>query len=393
MNTAFENLKNFFDRIKHIGFWQRIFYWRSIKTLSYDAYNEFKELNTTIEQSKLELEQSKSRVATLEKEKEILESKNEGIQKLEFKITQLEEDKNHLIRNKVQLEKKVTQYEQTEDLRKKDYEKKIASIEAVRDGLEGDRTRLNDDRVQEKEEALQRMKELWKNHQDNVESTIRDVCKNNIIKYVEDVPFKGKPDNTIMIADEYIIFDAKSPSNEDLNNFPKYLKTQAESVKKYIKEEDVKKDIFLVIPSNTTSIVKNHFINMGDYNVYLVSVDSLEPIILSLKKIEEYEFAEQLTPEERDNICRVIGKFAHTTKRKIQIDYFFSQQFLEILTKCETDLPDDIMSSVIEFEKAEKLNPPQEKRSKQILTKDLIKDNEKLALLARAKLMGENDNK
>jgi hypothetical protein len=77
---------------------------------------------------------------------------------------------------------------------------------------------------------------------------------------------------------------------------------------------------------------------MADYNVYIVTLEALEPLILSLKKLEEYEFVEQLTPEERDNICRVIGKFAHMTKRRIQIDQFFGRQFLEILTKCESDL-------------------------------------------------------
>lgn len=115
---------------------------------------------------------------------------------------------------------------------------------------------------------------------------------------------------------------------------------------------------------------------MGDYNVYVITTDSLEPIMLSLKKIEEYEFAEQLSPDERDNICRVIGKFAHTTKRKIQIDQFFANQFIELLVKCKNDLPEDILETVIGFEKAEKLNPPPEKRNKQILTKDLQDRNE-----------------
>ena len=114
------------------------------------------------------------------------------------------------------------------------------------------------------------------------------------------------------------------------------------------------------------------------YNVYVITIDSLEPIILSLKKIEEYEFAEKLSPEDRDNICRIIGKFAHTTKRKIQIDQFFTHQFIEILMKCQNDLPADFVEQVIEFEKAEKLNPPTEKRAKQISTTELIKKSDAL---------------
>jgi hypothetical protein len=107
-------------------------------------------------------------------------------------------------------------------------------------------------------------------------------------------------------------------------------------------------------------------------------VDALEQIILSLKKIEEYEFAEQLSPEERDNICRVLGKFAHLTKRRIQIDSFFAKQFIELAYKSEADLPKDILEKVVEFERSEKLNPPQEKRVKAISTKELEKDLTKL---------------
>ena len=237
--------------------------------------------------------------------------------------------------------------------------------------------------MQEKQDQFDKMKKLWSEHQLDVEQTIKMICQNHLIKYVDKVPFIGNPDNTIEICEEYIIFDAKSPANDDLSNFPKYIKNQTDNVKKYANQEAVKKDIFLVIPSNTFGTISQLTYNMGDYNVYVITKDSLEPIILSLKKIEEYEFADQLSPEERDNICRVIGKFAHTTKRKIQVDQFFTNQFIELLVKCKNDLPEDLLRSIIEFEKAEKLNPPPEKRTKQILTKDLKEKNESINAEAR----------
>jgi hypothetical protein len=171
---------------------------------------------------------------------------------------------------------------------------------------------------------------------------------------------------------------------------------QTESVNKYIKQENVRSEIFLVVPSNTVEVINQFSYKMADYNVYIVTVDALEPIILSLRKIEDYEFAEQLTPDERENICRIIGKFAHTAKRKIMIDYFFSFQFLDIISKCNLSLPEDIYKSVVEFEKAEKLNPPQEKRAKQILMEDLLSESEKLANEAKARMidtMNETDDK
>ena len=43
-----------------------------------------------------------------------------------------------------------------------------------------------------------------------------------------------------------------------------------------------------------------------------------------------------------------------------------------------TQLPREILENVIKFENAEKLNPPMEKRNKQILTKDLKETVDKL---------------
>ena len=182
-----------------------------------------------------------------------------------------------------------------------------------------------------------------------------------------------------MICDEYIVFDAKSPATNDLNNFPNYLKDQAEKAKKYAKQEEVKTDIFFVVPTSTLEHLKNNFIyRHGDHNVYIVSVDALEPIILSLKKIEEYEFAQQLSPEDRESICRVLGRFAHLSKRRIQVDSFFAKQFIDLAHKCEIDLPADILEKVIEFETAEKLNPPMEKRKKAIAIGEIEKEQKRI---------------
>ena len=147
---------------------------------------------------------------------------------------------------------------------------------------------------------------------------------------------------------------------------------------KYVKEDDVRKEVFLVVPGNTLDYLEQFAYKLSDYTVYIISIDALEPIILALRRIEDYEFAEQLSPEERENICRVIGKFVHLSKRRIQIDGFFAKQFFELVYRSEADLPKELLEKVVEFEKSEKLNPPIERRSKQISIKDLEIDHEKL---------------
>jgi hypothetical protein len=119
---------------------------------------------------------------------------------------------------------------------------------------------------------------------------------------------------------------------------------------------------------------------MGDYNVYVITIDSLEPIILSLRKIEEYEFAEKLDPNDRDNICRIIGKFMHATKRKMETDFYFNKHFVSIIKKAEIDLPEEMLEKVVKFEVSEKLNPPMEQRVKKISILDLEKNTKNAKL-------------
>ena len=375
MNKKFERLSIFFDQIKTIGFWQRIFGWRSIKNLSYDAYGEFKELLNSIDDCSQELDK-----ITISITAAVSESERLKVEKVEIK----EEVKQ--LRDKVaRIIDENTVFKQTESDRKVKYEKDVATFNTLTNQIRDERNKEIGDRQKNEIKLLESMKETWARHEEKVQTTMKAICDKHTIEYVDKVPFKGSPDNTLKISDEYIIFDAKSPSSDDLKNFPTYIKIQTESVKKYIKEDSVRKDIYLVIPSNTVSVIDRYCYNMADYTVYVVTLDVLEPLVLSLRKIEDYEFVDQLSPEERDNICRVIGKFAHMTKRRIQIDQFFCSEFLAILTKCGADLPKDVLDKVVEFEKSEKMNPPVEKRSKQILIKDLASESEKIKKEAEIK--------
>lgn len=390
-----ENLKIFFEKIKTLGFWRRLFCWRKIRILSYDAYDEFTGLIDKISSLTQELMASGEKIKDAEKKLNISENRiNDllsSIGKLENKSILLENQISALNKEKLELSNKIARLEQADLLRAEEFQKNVSAVNAIREGLERDRSKLNEERIREKEEQFEMMRQRWQNHEKDVEAAIRNICRLQFIEYVKDVPFKGNPDNTIRIAGEYVIFDAKSPAGDDLENFPRYLKIQSESVKKYARQENVRNDIFLVIPSNTLDAVDQFVYRMGDYNVYVITIDALEPVILSLKRIENYEFIDQLTPDERENICRIIGKFSHTAKRKIQIDYFFSYQFLDIISKCGVDLPPDIQKSVTEFEKSEKLNPPQEKRAKQILLEDLLAESEKLAIEARARIKEDKE--
>ena len=361
-----------------IGFIGLVFY---LKKLLTSSEYQFEEKDNRILVLEKEVSKSNTKITNLNKQLEIAAARTENFEQIKLEKAKIDERLTSVEQERNALKSENIAYQKAEEGRQKEVTKNIESAITLQKSLEAEKSRLNDERVQEKEDALEKMKLKWSDHEKDVQNYLQLICRNNVITYVsqEDFPHpRNKPDSSIEIMDQLIVFDAKSPANDDLSNFPKYIKNQTENLKKYAKHENVKNDLFLVIPSNTLEVIDQFHYNIGDYNVFIITKDALEPIVLSLKKIEEYEFADKLSPEERDNVCRIIGKFAHTTKRRIQVDEFFAREFLDTLTKAGSQLPRDILENVIKFENAEKLNPPMEKRNKKIHTKDLKEQVDKL---------------
>lgn len=431
MEFSLDSIKRLFENLKTIGFLGRIFQWGSVKSQLIEANGELQRIisisqtlkaeNGKLENS-LSLEKSNSknfqdtanRLSTeLEVLKNTLANQTERIESLQKETASLLERNTQFLkrgtelsadlvgtRQKIEiLEKEVREIKEEnarlkkdDEFRKQEHSNAVSSLKQIQEKIQKDREEEISKRNLAEIERIKNLKETWVNHEEKVKNRIRTICNKTGVEYVDKVPFKGKPDNTLRINDEYIIFDAKSPANDDLSNFPNYVKAQAESAIKYVKEEDVRREVFLVVPTNTLEHLEVFEYRLSDYTVFVVSLDSLEPIILTLKRIEDYEFAEQLSPEERENICRVIGKFVHLSKRRIQIDGFFAKQFFELVYRSEADLSKEILEKVAEFEKSEKLNPPQEKRARQISTKELEQDAEKIQSEATQKGISVQDS-
>ena len=382
MESNTDNLRSLFDKLKAINFWQRLFGWKQVNNQLIDAYGELQRLLT----SYAGLKETAAREAT---ENRVAREANAALisrnAELQAELAVIKQKINGLEEQLKIASTKNTELTKEEEFRRKEHGNALASLQEIQRKITSDRQEEITQKNSEEIERLRKQKDTWSNHQLQVQLAIKTICNNHTIEYIDKVPFRGEPDNTIKICDEYVIFDAKSPAGEDLNNFPAYIKDQAERAKKYARQDAVKTDIFFVVPSNTLEVLNNFVYRISDYNVYIISTASLEPVILSLKKIEDYEFAEQLSPEERENICRILGKFAHLSKRRIQVDSFFAKQFIELAYKSENDLPAEIHDKMIAFERAEKLNPPTEKRAKEINLKELEQETNKLSNDAGAK--------
>ena len=424
MNEDISKVKQLIDKINTLNFFERLFGWKRFKAGLVEVSMSLSSLDNKVQELELTKDDLRGRLAQTTNEWQNTIKEQRRLELSEQRLTQVvagrEVDINRLTADynteKTQRENLERQFRETnkdlgefkrraeqaelelkertaenirlkneEALRLEEHKKNISTLNELKEQLQRERQQEIEDKHQQELNRLEALKRTWRDHQAEVQNQLKTLCNKHTIHYVDKVPFKGEPDNTLYICDEYVVFDAKSPLTDDLSNFPFYLKDQAEKAKKYAKIDDVKTDIFFVVPSNTLQVIKQAVYNMADYNVYVVSVDVLEPLILALCKIEEYEFAEQLSPEDRENICRILGKFAHLSKRRIQIDSFFARQFIELAYKCENSLPPEIHDKVIEFERSEKLNPPVEKRAKAINLKELQSDSQKIDKEAEAK--------
>jgi len=367
MNT----IKQTIQELNTIGFWKIIFRWSSIKNWLITTFLELQKVSEIAEQDHLELERVNRELFIVTSAKDVAENR----------LNDLNQDKAGLtaeltfLRNQLRIfESENAQLKNAEEKRYNDHQKSLETLSAFQNNIIAEKEQMKNEQQKQAIAKLESQKQTWQRHQQDVENKMRLLCEKHTIEYVDTVPFKGDPDNTIVISDLFQVFDSKSPRGEDLSNFTTYLNKEAQNAKKYAEKKDVRSDIFFVVPSNTLSILTQTVFVFEKHSVYVIPTEALEPVLISLKKIEDFEFMGQFTPEDRENICRIIGRLVHNIKRRVQIDISLGKETMSLASDCEKLLPEEIAKEVLLIERAIKVNPTREMKGKEILLEDLKED-------------------
>ncbi len=227
----YEKLDQFFERIKSLNLWQRLFGWRPVQNLSYEAFEEYKNLIASAGSNEERLAIFSNKIELLNNDNSHIKAESE---KLQTELKALKENSRSLQEALVAVNEENAIFKGTEDDRRQRYEAKAATLNTIHAQVQNEREAEKQKNHEKEIQRLASMKETWERHQTSVQEAIKMICQKHTIDYIDQVPFKGKPDNTIQIGDEYIIFDAKSPSSDDLNNFPTYIKNQTDRLGKVI---------------------------------------------------------------------------------------------------------------------------------------------------------------
>ena len=347
-------------------------------------YQEMREIRAVeAEQCRAAVEKADSLTAEFARAAEELQSARESLtaeaegRKIEArKYAELKAEFDEKMQELSSAKEVLAAEESVREERNAEYERRVEKLNTLVEQMEADHAKAEERILCEVAEREERLSTAWQRHEKDVAESMKSLAKkHDFIRCDKDeYPNPGTPDNVFLIGGMYTVFDAKSPKNpEDLKNFPQYLKVQAEGMKKYCKHENVRKEAFLVVPASTLEVLTTFMYDLAEYTVYVITPESMLPILQMLRTIENYDFAEQLSPEDRDKLCRFIGRLSHTTKRKVQIDTYFSREFVSVLREIDT-LPDEFANDIAVYEQKAKLNPPMEKRAKMIPVADVSAD-------------------
>ena len=317
LKDIFKDVKNILEKINNYGFFQRLFAWKLLK-----------------------------------KDSTKLDSKLEDLQDIISDLRQKfnsHDDLNNVKIENDNLKKEITTYENTIDGEKKKladaqnkYHNMITSQEKRQEKKEKEAKDKHD-----QEEADRKVS--WQTHESEVSAFIQSECMKYDIQYIgpQDFPDRKKPDNSIIIDERYVIFDAKSPGDsQDSASFIRDLNQKAKDQEKYTKMPNVKMDIYLVVPSNLYPDIKKRHYPLGKFEAWIITMEQISVILAHYKKTMDYEKFEGLSQDDKDALIREMGNLEFNLRYKIMVDSVFGKKFLEAIKSSKDNLPEEINDEI-----------------------------------------------
>lgn len=248
-----------------------------------------------------------------------------------------------LLQENSNLKKNLTRFEL-------EFWRQINDLENARKSLEDEKKRIRKEDEDKKHELEALRDRIWAEHEDKVISNLRDICSKKEFNFQvfsnKDLPnefdWSFKPDFMILHLGEYIIFDAKMSKSSQIDT---YLASQIKETVRKIKtsKANIHKTIFFVIPS-WECVRKTHYFEEG-FNFYIITPECFEPILATFKKIQEYDLAEELIPQERENIISLIAILSSHISQRNAIDQINSQEWQKVLFT-QQSLSSDLIEAI-----------------------------------------------
>ncbi|MFA6090703.1 MAG: hypothetical protein WC774_02910 [Candidatus Gracilibacteria bacterium] len=326
-------------------------------------------LETELERKSEELGESKGEVKKISKERDELVGKYEaisrenieGLSSRKYTEKELGETKDLLSRHTAE-----------EIHKQKEFEERIHKLSNAEKALQDERQRIRREDEQLQESILTEQARIWNDHEQMVLSRLRDVCQKPTIGLTlydnTSLPplfTKLKPDAVISFLSQYVVFDAKKSKS-----IRTYITDQVKSTaRKYKDIPEIYPTLFFVVPAQELQELRTlSFIEEG-FSFYIISPDSIEPILASLKKISEYETIADFDPQDRETIVNLIANYDRHISLQNAANILFTKESIGLMNSKE-GLHREIQTEILnrkEGMRSKKLNEAELKKIAQNL--------------------------
>ena len=283
---------------------------------------------------------------------------NREIGRLQSELTEVRKEKDELAGNGKQLfsrfkdleaehkairherddiKERLGKYEEAEERRRREHDEKLQRLDRAEKSFEEEKARVRREDEERQKKMIEERDRMWNDHEQNVITQLLDLCKKPEFAFPafdndhlpEEFDGSVKPDFLIAFLNQYVVFDAKASRSE---NFQNYITTNVKkTAEKYKGNPHLYPTIFFVVPTDAISELTRRSFTENGFTFYVISPESLEPILASLKKITTYEFAEKLDPEEREKIIRLVASLDFHISERNAFDVLMAQRGSAVL--------------------------------------------------------------
>lgn len=309
-----------------------------------------KERNALLEERARLMAERDQKLQELARTKSELDNERDLKSKLEGKGKQLfvqaTNDKNEIENLRAEnnsLKEKTSKYEAEKKQNETKQEELIKKLAHAHEKFQSEQNRVIKKDEEDRAKALAERDRMWNEHENSVLAVLRETCQKPEIAFKfydnNNLPegFHGhfKPDFLVDFLGQYLYLDAKVSRSENLEN---YLKAQFKSTAEKLKKSDAKiyKNVFFIVPTDAISQVRKRIEVVEGFTFFVISPESIEPILAAYKRITEYEHIEDFDPEEREKIVEVMANFEHFIRNQNTANILFAQRAFEVLQKKES---------------------------------------------------------
>lgn len=321
-----------------------------------DNEGEEKTLIRENERLKQLVEQYISDQATIKKELDNLKEEKHKLEATGKQVwaqkTKLEEQLANIRENLKEKEKNLSKFEEAENRKQKELENQTKHLENARKSLEEEKIRIQREDEAAQQKTLDEKNRKWNDHENEVLYALKDICKKPELDFSFfdntnlPVKFDGrlKPDFMIEFLGQYIIFDAKKSSK--VENIKTYIVEQVKkSAEKYEKNELINSQVFFIVPQEAISHMNKLYFFERGFRFFIVTKESIEPILFNFKRITEYENIEQLDPQERENIVDLIANYDRHISFQNAANIILAKESIDLMNskkKLNSDIQNEI---------------------------------------------------